>query len=225
MTAESALALLDALQLGGVDACVGGGWAIDALVGEQTREHSDLDLWVDAAHLDSLIQVLAARELDRLLPWGGDRPWNFAVHDGAQLRIDLHLYEVLPGQLELHYGSVTAGVRFPVGSLTGVGRIGGRRVRCDSVAWAMQCVVRADPLIQRTLGGPQRGEAAAGVELRPQGAVEPFDLAGRGRRPRQSRQMLHPFSRQIREELPGEDSAVSVKIMWDRRTDNGALGS
>ena len=30
-------------------ACVGGGWAVDALLGAQTRGHADRDLWVPAA--------------------------------------------------------------------------------------------------------------------------------------------------------------------------------
>ena len=40
MTAESALSVITALDSQGVRACVGGGWAVDALLGEQTREHS-----------------------------------------------------------------------------------------------------------------------------------------------------------------------------------------
>jgi lincosamide nucleotidyltransferase A/C/D/E len=55
MRAASALGLLDALRQVGVEACVGGGWAVDALVGEQTREHSDLDLWVQAVDLDPAV--------------------------------------------------------------------------------------------------------------------------------------------------------------------------
>ncbi len=138
MTAASAIELLKALSDGGVDPCVGGGWAVDALIGEQTREHSDLDLWVQAAHLDLLIQVLVTRGLDRLLPWGGDRPWNFVLHDGKHLKIDLHLYEVLP-KGAVHYGSVTNGLRFPSESLEGSGRIVRRQVRCDALEWAMRC--------------------------------------------------------------------------------------
>lgn len=46
MTAASADGLLGVLGDHGVDACVGGGWAVDALLREQTREHSDLDLWL-----------------------------------------------------------------------------------------------------------------------------------------------------------------------------------
>jgi tRNA nucleotidyltransferase/poly(A) polymerase len=49
MTAEYAVRILDTLGQHGVDACVGGGWAVDALLGEQTRAHTDLDPWLPAA--------------------------------------------------------------------------------------------------------------------------------------------------------------------------------
>ena len=52
MTAGDATALLGGLAEHGVDACVGGGWAVDALLGTQTREHADLDLWVPALDLE-----------------------------------------------------------------------------------------------------------------------------------------------------------------------------
>ena len=138
MTAASAVALLDDLTAAGVDPCVGGGWAVDALIGEQTREHSDLDLWVEAPNLDPLVQVLTRRGVDRLLPWGGDRPWNFVLHDGEHVRVDLHLYEQLAQGL-LHYGIVVRGAKFPAESLHGTGLIAGRRVRCDSLEWAVEC--------------------------------------------------------------------------------------
>lgn len=138
MPAEAAADLLDALIAGGVDVCVGGGWAVDALVGQQTREHSDLDVWLPAAHLELLIPVLGARGLDRLLPVPGDRPWNFVLHDGARRRVDLHLYERLPGG-DLHYGSMTAGHRIAASALAGKGTIAGRTVPCESADWALAC--------------------------------------------------------------------------------------
>ena len=138
MTARSAVELLQALAEAGVDACVGGGWAIDALLGEQTREHSDLDLWVLAADFDPLLATLVRRRIDRVLHWGGDRPWNFALHDGGDLRVDLHLYEQIEDGA-LHYGGVREGVSFPASALSGSGRIAGMPVRCDTPAWALQC--------------------------------------------------------------------------------------
>ena len=48
MDAGSDFALVTALGVGGVDVRVPGGWAVDALLGEQTRIHSDFDLWLEA---------------------------------------------------------------------------------------------------------------------------------------------------------------------------------
>jgi lincosamide nucleotidyltransferase A/C/D/E len=72
---------------------VGGGWAVDALLGEQTRPHTDLDLWASADDFEGLVAALVDAQVDRLLPWPGDRPWNFVLHDGGERRVDLHLYE------------------------------------------------------------------------------------------------------------------------------------
>jgi lincosamide nucleotidyltransferase A/C/D/E len=126
-----------ALAEHGVDACVGGGWGVDALLGEQTREHSDLDLWLEAPALEGLFRVCAERGLDRVFPWPGDRPWNFVLHDGLTRRVDLHLYETLPGG-ELHYGSVLEPFRLPAEALSHRGRIDGYSVRCEEPSWAVR---------------------------------------------------------------------------------------
>jgi lincosamide nucleotidyltransferase A/C/D/E len=124
------------LKAGGVDACVGGGWAIDALVGEQTREHADLDLWVEAREFEGLCAVFSAAELDRLYPWGGDRPWNFVLHDGASRRVDLHLYEDVNGRFQ--YGSARAPFTFTDRDLSGEGEILGTSVRCEHPEFALR---------------------------------------------------------------------------------------
>ncbi len=137
MTADSAVRLLGALSEHGVDACVGGGWAVDALLGEQTREHSDLDLWVSAAEVEPLFVALAEVGVDRLFPWPGDRPWNFVLHDGAELRIDLHLYEWVDDG-SWHYGSVVGGERVPAEALGGHGAISRTSVRCEDATWSVR---------------------------------------------------------------------------------------
>jgi lincosamide nucleotidyltransferase A/C/D/E len=137
MTAESAVRLLGVLHDRGVDPCVGGGWAVDALLGEQTREHSDLDLWVSATDVEPLFAGLAAARVDRVFPWPGDRPWNFVLHDGGELRVDLHLYEPL-GDGSWHYGSLLSGERLPDDALQGGGSIAGTPVRCDAAPWSVR---------------------------------------------------------------------------------------
>jgi lincosamide nucleotidyltransferase A/C/D/E len=104
--------LMTALGELGVDVCVGGGWAVDALAGEQTRQHTDLDVWVDANDFEGLLAAFATQGVDRFHPWPGDRPWNFVLHDGRSQRVDLHVYETLADG-RLHYGSVTAPFLLP----------------------------------------------------------------------------------------------------------------
>ena len=144
MSATHATAIVVALTEAGVDASIGGGWAIDALLGEQTREHEDLDLWVPAGNFEHLITVLVKDGIDRLYPWGGDRPWNFVVHDGSIQRVDLHLYELLPDKY-VHYGSVRGGDVFPASALYGRGSIAGTVVRCETPEWSLRCHAGYEP--------------------------------------------------------------------------------
>jgi lincosamide nucleotidyltransferase A/C/D/E len=138
MSASAAVTVLAALATERVDACVGGGWAIDALLGSQTRPHSDLDLWAPAPQLSALFTALATCGVDRMYPWPGDRPWNFVLHDGGSLRVDLHLYESL-GDGRLQYGSVTAPFGFVPDDLAGAGMIGAVGVVCETPAFVLRC--------------------------------------------------------------------------------------
>jgi lincosamide nucleotidyltransferase A/C/D/E len=137
MPAEAACALLAALRAHDVAVCVGGGWAVDALVGEQTRQHADLDVWVDAADAEGLFAAFAGQGVDRIHPWPDDRPWNFVLHDGGSRRVDLHFYEPL-GEGRLHYGSVVAPFLFTVDDLSGAGKIAGMPVRCERPEFALR---------------------------------------------------------------------------------------
>lgn len=137
MPAETVIALMTALKEHAVDACVGGGWAVDALAGEQTRQHGDLDIWVGASDFEGLLATFADLGIDRIHPWPGDRPWNFVLHDGGRGRVDLHVYEAL-GWGRLHYGSVRAPFLFAEHDLAGTGEIAGTSVRCERPEFALQ---------------------------------------------------------------------------------------
>lgn len=137
MTAGESVEILESLHGGGVEARVGGGWGVDALLGEQTRSHGDLDVWIWAIQFDRLISVFTHMGIDRLYPWADDRPWNFVVHDGGHRRVDLHLIEALPDG-SIHYGSVTTGETFPPAALEGTGTINGHTVRCEAPEWSLR---------------------------------------------------------------------------------------
>jgi peptidoglycan/xylan/chitin deacetylase (PgdA/CDA1 family) len=62
MDEAQVLAVLDRLHRAGVEACLAGGWGVDALVGHRTRRHADLDLVVPA-ETDEEVVAAALRPL------------------------------------------------------------------------------------------------------------------------------------------------------------------
>ena len=78
--ASEVLRVVAALQSAGVSAWLLGGWGVDALLGRETRRHSDLDIAVDIADggVDRAVRELQAlgytdvqesRETSRLMPF------------------------------------------------------------------------------------------------------------------------------------------------------------
>jgi lincosamide nucleotidyltransferase A/C/D/E len=59
MTAADVVEILGWLRAASADVWLDGGWGVDALVGEQTREHQELDLIVRDAHEPRMREVLA----------------------------------------------------------------------------------------------------------------------------------------------------------------------
>jgi lincosamide nucleotidyltransferase A/C/D/E len=80
--ARDVLAVLDLLARAGVEAWVDGGWGVDALVGERTRPHSDLDLVVPLPALDAVLAALAAAGYARVL-----RDWRPTAKDHTDMRL------------------------------------------------------------------------------------------------------------------------------------------
>lgn len=137
MPADEVVRVLDALDAHGTQTVVGGGWGVDALVGHQTHEHSDLDLWLSAEAFEPFVVAVGELGIDRLSAWPGDRPWNFVVGDGGLLRLDLHLFEPVD-DVDVHCGSAVRGVRCPCAALEGHGSVAGRVVRCEWLPWSLR---------------------------------------------------------------------------------------
>ncbi|MFD0304903.1 nucleotidyltransferase domain-containing protein [Streptomyces sp. NPDC127119] len=87
MTADDVLSVLAVLREEAVDVWVGGGWGIDALVGEETREHRDLDLMHREDQEQAVVTALSAAGFTETLDW---RPVRFVVTDPHGREIDLH---------------------------------------------------------------------------------------------------------------------------------------
>lgn len=86
MDAEEVVRVVDWLDERSVVYQVNGGWAVDALVGSQSRTHGDLDLFVDAGQVDTLIEWLSGRGYEVVEDW---RPIRVELRSGDRA-VDIH---------------------------------------------------------------------------------------------------------------------------------------
>ncbi|MET9555717.1 cold shock domain-containing protein [Streptomyces sp. NPDC006645] len=134
MRAEDVLAVLDLLDRAGVEVRLDGGWGVDALLCEQTRPHEDLDIVVRAESLADLGRTMRDHGF-RL--WRDDGPYNHVLTDGAGRLVDVHAVDL--GVTRTNEQGVEVygpgGLPYPVGSLSGSGRVRGRLVGCGTAAF------------------------------------------------------------------------------------------
>jgi lincosamide nucleotidyltransferase A/C/D/E len=131
MTAADVLDVLDLLEAAGVVAWVDGGWGVDALLGEQTRDHNDLDLAINHFDVECYRATMRASGFHPTETLHAT-PKNFVMADRNGREVDVHLVDrgvVVPvaGGIDV-YGP--NGLEYEVGSLDGTGTIGDRSVRC-----------------------------------------------------------------------------------------------
>jgi lincosamide nucleotidyltransferase A/C/D/E len=129
MSAQEVLKLLHRLEDGGVKAWLDGGWGVDALLGEQQRQHDDLDLVVELADVPKL-QTLLADEGYELL--GGAAPRSFEMVDTEGRQVDVHpvtFNEQGDGVYKMRSGEDWI---YPAAGFTGRGQVLGQEVRCLS---------------------------------------------------------------------------------------------
>ncbi len=87
MLASDVVEVLDRLDDAGIDAWVDGGWAVDALLAEQTRPHRDLDLIVREDDRPEIREALAR---DAFAEVPGGRDINFVLRDARGREVDIH---------------------------------------------------------------------------------------------------------------------------------------
>jgi lincosamide nucleotidyltransferase A/C/D/E len=131
MTAADVLAVLDLLAARGIEGWLDGGWNVDALLGEQTRPHDDLDLAISHVDVDRYRDAMtaagyAAESKDFATPR------NFVMSDDEGRQVDVHLVDFTATRPGPHgrdlYGP--EGLAYEVGCFDATGTIAGRTVRC-----------------------------------------------------------------------------------------------
>ncbi len=136
MTAADVIDLYARLADLGIQIWIGGGWGVDALLGEQTRPHRDLDIIVqqrDVPKLRELLELQGYRDVER----DDTSPWNFVLGDDDGREVDVHVI-IFDTEGNGVYGPVEKGVMFPAASLSGSGAIDGHAVRCNSAEYQVR---------------------------------------------------------------------------------------
>jgi len=125
MSAEDVVRLLAVMD--GIDVWLDGGWGVDALLGEQTREHDDLDLVVARSDVPLLIEVLGREGYDVAT---GRLPTCIVLLDPIGRQVDVHpvvFNEAGDGIYRMEDGRDWP---YPAAGFAGRGSIAGQEVPC-----------------------------------------------------------------------------------------------
>ena len=128
---------LDTLSAAGVDAWVDGGWGVDALLGEQTRAHADLDLALPTRQWARAHEALHAQSFTVVRR---DGLHNVVLLDRRGRLVDLHAFDdttTVVGIDGIEYHGPD-GLAYEAGGFDGVGLIAGRSVACMSAAFQVR---------------------------------------------------------------------------------------
>ena len=128
MTAEDVIGIVTLFNQNGIAVVIDGGWGVDALLGEQTRKHEDLDVAVahaDVPRIRALLQARGYQDVPR------DDTWecNFVLGDAEGHLVDIHSCTFDAA------GNNVFGVAYEYAALQGTGTINGHPVRCIPPDW------------------------------------------------------------------------------------------
>jgi lincosamide nucleotidyltransferase A/C/D/E len=131
MTSRDVIGIVELFDHNGIDLVIDGGWGVDALLGEQSRPHSDLDIAIQHKDVVQARSLLEARGYTDV-PRNDTRDCNFVLGDDQGHQVDFHTYTFD------EQGKLIFGVEYPFDSLTGSGSINGYPVRCINPEWMVK---------------------------------------------------------------------------------------
>ena len=128
---DAVVELMQLFNQHGIEVIVDGGWGVDALLGQQTRSHADLDIALPHKEVPKLRALLEARGY-KDVPRSDTWECNFVMGDDNGHEVDIHSYTFDAS------GTLVFGVECPLDALTGTGSIQGYSVKCISPEWMVK---------------------------------------------------------------------------------------
>jgi lincosamide nucleotidyltransferase A/C/D/E len=144
-----AINIYKCLSTNGFQVWLNGGWGIDALLGEQTRPHKDLDMFVSLDDISRMCEVLAHEGYSLKEIWSENR-WTidgqgnqiataFVLHDPDGREIDVHAIRLDVDGNAIPEWEENTGFILTAQNLAGVGMIAGFMVQCITAEKQMLC--------------------------------------------------------------------------------------
>lgn len=122
ITSKKVTELYNLFKTNNITVYIDGGWGVDALMGRQTREHSDLDIAVHSKDNDKLRMLLIKNGYNEIQRTDSSEFMYAMTKEGVV--VDIHVFEYDENGRNIY------GIDYPFGSLTGKGVIDGQEVLC-----------------------------------------------------------------------------------------------
>ncbi|NLZ25546.1 MAG: aminoglycoside nucleotidyltransferase [Clostridiales bacterium] len=125
---KDALEIITVAEENGIEVYLDGGWGVDALLETQTREHEDIDIFIEKRHGETALRLLKSKdffEVEKEYTSPDHSVWK----DDKGRIIDLHLFEFSEN------GLIFEGAIYPGDVFCGEGTIGGKAVKCIGAAY------------------------------------------------------------------------------------------
>ena len=134
MTGSDVVEVLQALEGYEPRVWIDGGWGVDALVAEQTRDHTDLDLAVDKRDLAAIERALAEIGFRHDATIKPGLPARLVLRDRGGRQIDIHplVFDGDGNGWQQLSETGRAWGRYPAEHLQSTGTIAGHHVQCLS---------------------------------------------------------------------------------------------
>jgi lincosamide nucleotidyltransferase A/C/D/E len=164
MTAEALVALLQLFETAGIEVWLDGGWAVDAVLGEQTRSHKDVDIILRLSDLQKLREILSERGFEIR---GGGRESNFVLVHPSGLEVDVHAIVFDHEGNGVYLMQDGSNWIFPAAGFSGRGVIKGYTVRCLSPEVQVLCHAHGYVPTEKDIRDMELLQARFNVELPP----------------------------------------------------------
>ena len=143
MQAGDVLEILGRLQAAGVHVWIDGGWGIDGLVREQTREHDDLDVVIA---LTDALPARSALAAAGFVVAEDELPTRFVVRDRRDRRVDFHTVTFREDGSAIQQLQDGTPCTYPAAGFSATGCIGGWQVACLTAEAQLRHHLGYDPV-------------------------------------------------------------------------------